>query len=111
MPPLITKAGRTPKNAGSQSTKTALAWLAAQSDGEVYLQADSAAGARRAAGLRLLVELGFPGGQTGRRTIDDVVAVARAAGDRLVGITWMTRDLISRPCGRLLESHFTRGVT
>jgi len=66
---------------------TALGWLAAQSDWEVYLQVDSVAGAERAAGLRLLVELGHPGGRTGCRTIDEVVTVARAAGDQLVGIT------------------------
>ncbi|HEV7961773.1 MAG TPA: alanine racemase [Actinoplanes sp.] len=66
---------------------TALGWLAAQTDWEVYLQVDSLAGVRRAAGLRLLVELGHPGGRTGCRTIDEVVSVARAAGDRLAGIT------------------------
>jgi D-serine deaminase-like pyridoxal phosphate-dependent protein len=66
---------------------TALSWLAAQTDWEVYLQADSVAGVQRAAGLRLLVELGHPGGRTGCRTIDEVVSVARAAGDRLAGIT------------------------
>jgi D-serine deaminase-like pyridoxal phosphate-dependent protein len=66
---------------------TALAWLAVQDDWEVYLQVDSVAGAQRAAGLRLLVELGVPGGRTGCRTVDEVVAVARAAGDRLAGIT------------------------
>jgi D-serine deaminase-like pyridoxal phosphate-dependent protein len=66
---------------------TALGWLAAQTDWEVYVQADSIAGVQRAAGLRLLVELGHPGGRTGCRTIDEVVSVARAAGDRLAGIT------------------------
>jgi len=66
---------------------TALRWLAAQAGWEVYLQADSVTGVERAAGLRLLVELGHPGGRTGCRTIDEVLAVARAAGDRLVGIT------------------------
>jgi D-serine deaminase-like pyridoxal phosphate-dependent protein len=66
---------------------TALGWLAAQTDWEVYVQADSIAGVHRAAGLRLLVELGYPGGRTGCRTIDEVVSVARAAGDRLAGIT------------------------
>ena len=66
---------------------TALQWLAAQTDWEVYLQADSVTGVERAAGLRLLVELGHPGGRTGCRTIDEVLTVARAAGDRLVGIT------------------------
>jgi len=65
----------------------ALKWLASQTDWEVYLQTDSVAGAERAAGLPLLVELGQPGGRTGCRTIDEVVAVARAVGDRLAGIT------------------------
>jgi D-serine deaminase-like pyridoxal phosphate-dependent protein len=67
--------------------ETALRWLAAQTDWEVYVQADSVAGVRRAAGLRLLVELGHPGGRTGCRTVEEVVSVARAAGDRLAGIT------------------------
>jgi D-serine deaminase-like pyridoxal phosphate-dependent protein len=66
---------------------TALRWLAGQSGWEVYLQVDSVAGAERAAGLRLLAELGFPGGRTGCRTVDEVLAVARAAGGRLAGIT------------------------
>jgi len=66
---------------------TALRWLAAQPGWEPYLQVDSVAGVDRAAGLRLLVELGHPGGRTGCRTIDEVVTVARAAGDRLAGIT------------------------
>jgi len=65
----------------------ALAWLASQTDWEVYLQTDSVTGAERAAGLPLLVELGHPAGRTGCRTIEEVVTVARAAGDRLVGIT------------------------
>jgi D-serine deaminase-like pyridoxal phosphate-dependent protein len=66
---------------------TALHWLAAQEDWEVYVQADSTEGARRAAGLRVLVELGHPGGRTGCRTVAEVVAVARAAGGALAGIT------------------------
>jgi D-serine deaminase-like pyridoxal phosphate-dependent protein len=66
---------------------TALSWLAAQTDWEVYLQADSVTGAERATGLRLLVELGFPGGRTGCRTVDEVLAVARAAGRPVAGVT------------------------
>jgi D-serine deaminase-like pyridoxal phosphate-dependent protein len=65
---------------------TALTWLAAQHDWEVYVQADSVTGVQRAAGLRVLVELGHPGGRTGCRTVDEVLTVARAAGG-VVGIT------------------------
>jgi D-serine deaminase-like pyridoxal phosphate-dependent protein len=88
---------------------TALRWLAAQTDWEVYLQADSVAGAERAAGLRLLVELGFPGGRTGCRTIDEVLAVARSAGRPLAGITGYeggltSEDAVDAWLGTLIEA-------
>ena len=70
--------------------------LAGESGWEVYLQADSVAGAQRAAGLPLLVELGFPGGRTGCRTVDEVVTVACAAG-RLAGITGYEGGLTTEP--------------
>jgi len=74
----------------------ALGWLAAESAGgwEVCLQVDSVAGVEAVAaagGLPVLVELGFPGGRTGCRTVSEVVAVARAAaaapGVSLLGVT------------------------
>lgn len=75
---------------------TALRWLAAESarGWEVYLQVDSVAGVEAVAaagGMPVLVELGHPGGRTGCRTVDEVVAVARAAaaapGVTPVGVT------------------------
>ncbi|WP_199513546.1 alanine racemase [Nucisporomicrobium flavum] len=75
---------------------TALGWLAAQAaqGWQVYAQTDSVAGVEAAAaagGLPLLVELGHAGGRTGCRTVDEVVAVARAAADApgvtLAGLT------------------------
>jgi len=74
----------------------ALNWLAAESarGWEVYLQVDSVAGVEAVAaagGLPVLVELGFAGGRTGCRTVDEVVAVAGAAaaapGVTLLGVT------------------------
>jgi D-serine deaminase-like pyridoxal phosphate-dependent protein len=80
---------------------TALRWLAAENaaGAEVYFQVDSVAGVEAAASavrdhpgvLRVLVELGHPGGRTGCRTLDDFALVARAAaaaeGIELVGAT------------------------
>ena len=75
---------------------TALRWLAAESAAgwEVFLQVDSVAGVEAVAaagGLPVLVELGHPGGRTGCRTVEEVVAVARAAagapGVSLLGVT------------------------
>jgi D-serine deaminase-like pyridoxal phosphate-dependent protein len=91
---------------------TALRWLATESGRgfEVYFQVDSVAGVEAAAaavaagaggergggqpgaeGLRVLVELGHPGGRTGCRTVDEVLSVARAVravpGLALVGVT------------------------
>lgn len=74
--------------------------LADDPDLEIYCIVDSlanvgqlAAGARRAASprpLRLLVELGFPRGRTGCRTIDEALAVAeavaRSPGLELAGV-------------------------
>ncbi|WP_229072467.1 alanine racemase [Actinoplanes sp. DH11] len=76
---------------------TALAWLAGESAAgwEVYFQVDSVAGVRAAAAtggpLRILVELGHPGGRTGVRTLDELEDVARAVADtpglELAGVT------------------------
>jgi D-serine deaminase-like pyridoxal phosphate-dependent protein len=71
---------------------TALRWLAGEAarGWEVFLQVDSLAGieaVRAAGGLRLLVELGHPGGRTGARTVEGVVELARAAGTMLAGVT------------------------
>jgi D-serine deaminase-like pyridoxal phosphate-dependent protein len=69
----------------------ALRWLADETAAgwEVYLQADSVPAARQAAGsgLRVLVELGHPGGRTGVRNLDELAAVARALGPALAGVT------------------------
>jgi D-serine deaminase-like pyridoxal phosphate-dependent protein len=81
----------------------ALRWLAAESGRgfEVFFQVDSVAGVEAAAAaldsvpgsgaLRVLVELGHPGGRTGCRTVEEVVSVARAVGVvprlALVGVT------------------------
>lgn len=67
----------------------ALRWLAAESQAgwQVYVQADSVVAAQRARGLPVLAELGFPGGRTGARTVDEMVAVAEAAGSGLAGVT------------------------
>ncbi|MEV4754192.1 alanine racemase [Micromonospora sp. NPDC049559] len=82
---------------------TALRWLAGEAERgfELLLQVDSVAGARAAADalaaaggtrpLRVLVELGFPGGRTGCRDTAALVEVARAvaAAERieLAGVT------------------------
>jgi D-serine deaminase-like pyridoxal phosphate-dependent protein len=82
---------------------TALRWLAAESGRgfEVFFQVDSVDGVEAAAAaldavpgsgaLRVLVELGHPGGRTGCRTVDDLVLVARAVAAvprlALVGVT------------------------
>jgi D-serine deaminase-like pyridoxal phosphate-dependent protein len=82
---------------------TALRWLAAESGRgfEVFFQVDSVAGVEAAAAaldavpgtgaLRVLVELGHPGGRTGCRTVAEVVSVARAVAAvprlALVGVT------------------------
>lgn len=76
-----------------------LRWLAAADPGfEVYVLADGPAGVDRMAGafadaprpLRVLVELGVPGGRAGARTRDEAVAVARrvaeAPGLELAGV-------------------------
>ncbi|AEV87388.1 hypothetical protein ACWT_6375 [Actinoplanes sp. SE50] len=74
----------------------ALRWLAGESDAgwEVYFQVDSLAGVRAAAAagrIRVLVELGHPGGRTGVRTLDELDRVARAVaaapGVELAGLT------------------------
>ena len=69
----------------------AFAALEADDGFELYCLADSSAGCRPSRGgrrsqpaaaridpLRVLVEMGFPGGRTGARTRDDALAVARA---------------------------------
>ncbi|BBH63581.1 amino acid deaminase [Actinoplanes sp. OR16] len=76
---------------------TALAWLARESAAgwEVCFQVDSIAGVEAAAAtggpLRVLVELGHPGGRTGVRDLDALEAVARAVaaapGLELAGVT------------------------
>jgi D-serine deaminase-like pyridoxal phosphate-dependent protein len=82
---------------------TALRWLAAEAGRgfEICFQVDSAAGVAAAAAaldatpgtgaLRVLVELGHPGGRTGVRTVQEVVSVARAVAAvprlALVGVT------------------------
>ncbi|MEU8238813.1 alanine racemase [Actinoplanes missouriensis] len=75
----------------------ALGWLARESAAgwEVYFQVDSVAGVTAAAAtggpLRILVELGHPGGRTGVRTLDGLEevgrAVASAPGLELAGVT------------------------
>lgn len=70
----------------------ALRWIAAAEGFEVLLYVDSLAGVQAAAEavtttpLRVLVELGFPGGRTGCRTVGEVVDLGRAvaAEPRLV---------------------------
>jgi D-serine deaminase-like pyridoxal phosphate-dependent protein len=82
---------------------TALAWLAEQTAAgwEVYVQVDSVEGVRRLRGpLRVLVELGHPGGRTGVRTLDELEAVARAvsaADVELVGVTAYEGQLENQP--------------
>jgi D-serine deaminase-like pyridoxal phosphate-dependent protein len=76
---------------------TALTWLADQTRAgwEVCFQIDSIAGVKAAAAtggpLRVLAELGHPGGRTGVRTLDELEAVARAIdvteGVDLIGVT------------------------
>lgn len=63
-------------------------WLRAQEGWEVWCLADSVAAVDAVRGLdvRLLVELGHPGGRTGCRTLEEAERVARAAGDRLHGV-------------------------
>lgn len=76
-----------------------LAWLAAREDLDLLFYVDSAAGVEVAAhaaaasgqGLRVLVELGFPGGRTGCRTLEQLdavaAAVAEAPGVELAGVS------------------------
>ncbi|MEV4133793.1 alanine racemase [Dactylosporangium sp. NPDC049742] len=68
--------------AGQLLDRRVLEWLAREREAgfEVIFQVDSAAGVRAAAGLPLpvLVELGHPGGRTGCRTQDELLAVAAA---------------------------------
>jgi D-serine deaminase-like pyridoxal phosphate-dependent protein len=75
-----------------------LAWLARQLDQgwELLLFVDSAAGVRAASGaagsrpVRVLAELGYPGGRTGCRDAGELLAVARSAaaapGVELAGV-------------------------
>jgi len=77
---------------------SALAWIAGELDQgwELLLFVDSAAGVRAASAaarsrpLRVLAELGYPGGRTGCRDAGELAAVARAAtaapGVELVGV-------------------------
>ncbi|GAA2581224.1 amino acid deaminase [Dactylosporangium fulvum] len=69
---------------------TVLRWAARQAqDGfDLLFQVDSRQGVRAAAGLplRVLVELGHPGGRTGCRTVEELLAVARAV-DAAPGLT------------------------
>ncbi len=83
---------------------TALAWLARETAAgwEVYVQVDSVAGVRRLPGpLRVLVELGHPGGRTGVRTLDELETVARAVHDadgvQLAGVTAYEGQLNDQP--------------
>ena len=71
---------------------TALRWLSAEAarGWEVMIQVDSVAGVeavRAAGGLPVLVEIGHDGGRTGCRTVAEAVAVGRAAGPLLAGVT------------------------
>jgi D-serine deaminase-like pyridoxal phosphate-dependent protein len=63
-------------------------WLRAQEGFEVWCLVDSveAVDAVRGLDVRLLVELGHPGGRTGCRTNEEAERVAAAAGDRLRGV-------------------------
>ena len=93
---------------------TALRWLAEQ-DGEVYFQVDSVAGveaAARAGVTRgLLVELGHDGGRTGVRTLDELEAVARAAGGRLAGVTAYEGQLAGEKEVDDFLDHFVAGIS
>ncbi|MGX6601173.1 alanine racemase [Micromonosporaceae bacterium Da 78-11] len=100
----------------------ALRWLAAQNAAgwEVYFQVDSLAGVQAAAAvpagfLRVLVELGHPGGRTGIRTLDELetVASAVAAADRLqlVGVTAYEGQLPDQPSVDEFLDRFVAGVT
>ncbi|MDI6103627.1 alanine racemase [Actinoplanes sp. NEAU-A12] len=85
---------------------TVLRWLAAESAAgwEVYFQVDSLAGVAAAAAtggpLRVLVELGHPGGRTGVRSLGELEGVARAVaaapGLELAGITGYEGQLPDR---------------
>lgn len=66
-------------------------WLREQEGWEVWCLVDSAASVAAIAGLEVevLVELGYPGGRTGCRTVDEAVAaaeLAREAGLRVRGV-------------------------
>jgi D-serine deaminase-like pyridoxal phosphate-dependent protein len=98
---------------------TALRWLAGETAAgwEVYLQVDSVPAVRQAAGLglRLLAELGHPGGRTGARTLDELAAVARAVtdadGPQLAGVTAYEGQLTDRPAVDGLLDRLVGGVT
>ncbi|MEU4688568.1 alanine racemase [Actinoplanes sp. NPDC023714] len=86
---------------------TALSWLARESAAgwDVYFQVDSLAGVEAAAAtggpLRILVELGHPGGRTGVRGLDALESVARAVaaapGLELAGVTGYEGQLPTLP--------------
>ncbi|WP_430780196.1 alanine racemase [Actinoplanes sp. G11-F43] len=86
---------------------TVLRWLAAETAAgwEVWFQVDSPAGVEAAAAtggpLRVLVELGHPGGRTGVRDLDQLEAVARAVaaapGVELSGVTGYEGQLQNQP--------------
>jgi D-serine deaminase-like pyridoxal phosphate-dependent protein len=93
----------------------ALRWLAAETRAgwEVDLQADSVAGARLAAGsgLRVLVELGYPGGRTGVRDVDGLMAVAAELGPVLAGVTGYEGQLTERAAVDDFLDRLVAGVT
>ncbi|GIE92661.1 amino acid deaminase [Paractinoplanes rishiriensis] len=92
-----------------------LGWLGGQAG--VFLQVDSVPAVRAAAGhrLRLLVELGHPGGRTGARTLDELAAVARAVheadGLELAGVTAYEGGLPDQPAVDEFLDRLVAGVT
>ncbi len=90
----------------------ALRWLAAESAAgwEVYVQVDSVEGVAAAAGLRLLVEFGHPGGRTGTRTVAQLETVARAAGAQLAGVTAYEGQLPDQPAVDDFLDRFVAGI-
>jgi D-serine deaminase-like pyridoxal phosphate-dependent protein len=93
----------------------ALRWVGAQAG--VFLQVDSLSGVRAASGhrLRLLVELGHPGGRTGVRTLDELAAVARAVHEadlvELAGVTAYEGQLPDQPAVDEFLDRLVAGVT
>jgi D-serine deaminase-like pyridoxal phosphate-dependent protein len=75
---------------------------------EVLVFADSAEAVERMPSLPVLIEIGYPGGRTGCRTMADVERVLSAAGERVRGVAAFEGTLHERAPVRALLDDVTR---